>query len=87
MAYARGMPPHAEWWSNDDDFNHFFGRTVVITAKKKPNFDSGSAAWTHNEGHRWFTLPNVSGYSAVGLADPHDGWFVGNNGQILKISF
>ena len=30
---------------------------------------------------------DLSGYSAVGLADPHDGWFVGNNGQILKISF
>jgi hypothetical protein len=29
----------------------------------------------------------VSGYWAVGFADPHAGWFVGNNGQILKISF
>jgi hypothetical protein len=29
----------------------------------------------------------VSGFWAVAFADPHDGWFVGNNGQILKISF
>jgi photosystem II stability/assembly factor-like uncharacterized protein len=87
LAYARGMRRHEEWWGKDDDFNHFFDRTVVITAETEPNFDSGSAAWTPDEGHTWFTLPNVSGYWAVGFADPHDGWFVGNNGQILKISF
>jgi hypothetical protein len=32
-------------------------------------------------------LPNVSGYWAVAFANPHAGWFVGNNGQVLKISF
>jgi photosystem II stability/assembly factor-like uncharacterized protein len=87
LAYARGMRQHEGWWGNDDDFDHFFDRTVVITAETEPNFDSGSAAWTPDEGHTWFTLPHVSGYWAVGFADPHDGWFVGNNGQILKISF
>jgi hypothetical protein len=29
----------------------------------------------------------VSGYWAVAFADPHAGWFVGNSGKILKISF
>jgi hypothetical protein len=87
LAYARGMRQHEEWWSNDDDFKHFFDRSVVITAETEPNFDSGSAACTPDEGHTWFTLLNVSGYWEVGFADPHDGWFVGNNGQILKISF
>ena len=29
----------------------------------------------------------VSGFWAVAFANPHAGWFVGNNGTILKISF
>jgi len=29
----------------------------------------------------------VSGFWAVAFADPEAGWFVGNGGQILKISF
>jgi hypothetical protein len=32
-------------------------------------------------------IPGVSGYWAVAFANPGAGWFVGNNGQILKISF
>jgi photosystem II stability/assembly factor-like uncharacterized protein len=64
-----------------------FDRTVVITAEAAPDFDSGSAAWTPNEGKTWFALPQVSGYWAVAFATPKAGWFVGNNGQILKISF
>lgn len=64
-----------------------FDRTVVITAETAPDFDSGSAAWTPNEGKTWYALPQVSGYWAVGFATPKAGWFVGNNGQILKISF
>jgi photosystem II stability/assembly factor-like uncharacterized protein len=64
-----------------------FDRTVVITAETAPDFDSGSAAWTPNEGKTWFALPQVSGYWAVAFATPKAGWFVGNNGQILKISF
>ncbi|MGA7218195.1 MAG: hypothetical protein WBX38_07775 [Candidatus Sulfotelmatobacter sp.] len=67
--------------------NHDYDRTVVVTAETEPDFDSGSAAWTPDEGQTWYRLPNVSGYWAVGFADPHAGWFVGNNGQILKISF
>lgn len=64
-----------------------FDRTVVITAETAPDFDSGSAAWTPNDGKTWFALPQVSGYWAVAFATPKAGWFVGNNGQILKISF
>jgi photosystem II stability/assembly factor-like uncharacterized protein len=64
-----------------------FDRTVVITAEAAPDFDSGSAAWTPNEGKTWYALPQVSGYWAVAFATPKAGWFVGNNGQILKISF
>lgn len=64
-----------------------FSRVVVITAETEPNFNSGSAAWTPDEGQTWFKLSKVSGYWAVAFADPSAGWFVGNNGQILKISF
>jgi photosystem II stability/assembly factor-like uncharacterized protein len=56
-------------------------RTVVITA------DTGGAAWTPDEGNTWFPLNGVSGLWCVAFADPHDGWMVGRNGQILKISF
>ncbi|MGA8492196.1 MAG: hypothetical protein WB711_17345 [Terriglobales bacterium] len=63
-------------------------RTVVITAETEPNYNSGSGAWTPDEGHTWIKLPKeVSGYWAVGFASPQAGWFVGNNGKILKISF
>ena len=78
LAYVRGKSE-----GEDEEF----GRTVVITAETEPNFDSGSAAWTPDEGRTWFALPTVSGYWAVGFANPEAGWFVGNNGQILKISF
>jgi photosystem II stability/assembly factor-like uncharacterized protein len=82
LAYVQGK--HHDDEAEDD---HRFERTVVLTAETAPNFDSGSAAWTPDEGRTWQTLPNVSGYWAVGFANPHAGWFVGNNGQILKISF
>jgi photosystem II stability/assembly factor-like uncharacterized protein len=63
-------------------------RTVVITAETEPNFTSGSAAWTSDEGRTWFKLPKeVSGYWAVAFASPKAGWFVGNGGKILKIGF
>jgi photosystem II stability/assembly factor-like uncharacterized protein len=74
-------------WGREPDFDRRFERTVVITAETPPNFTSGSAAWTPDEGHTWYTLPSASGYWAVAFADPHAGWFVGNNGQILKIRF
>jgi photosystem II stability/assembly factor-like uncharacterized protein len=64
------------------------GHTVVITAETEPNFTSGPAAWTPDEGRTWFKLPKtVSGYWAVAFASPEAGWFVGNGGKILKISF
>jgi photosystem II stability/assembly factor-like uncharacterized protein len=69
----------------DDDFEH--EHTVVITAETAPDFTSGPAAWTPDEGRTWFGLPGVSGNWAVAFANPHAGWFVGNGGQILKISF
>ena len=67
----------------DDDHDH----AVVITSETEPKFDSGSAAWTPDEGHTWFQLPQVSGYWAVAFANPKAGWFVGTGGKILKISF
>jgi hypothetical protein len=82
LAYVEGKH-HDDQGEDDDNFE----RTVVITAETAPHFDSGSAAWTPDEGRTWYTLPNVSGYWAVGFTNPHAGWFVGNNGQILKISF
>jgi photosystem II stability/assembly factor-like uncharacterized protein len=62
-------------------------KTVVVTAETAPDFRSGSAAWSPDEGNTWYALPDVSGYWAVAFANPKAGWFVGNNGQILKISF
>lgn len=70
-----------------EEFDREHDHTVVITAETEPNFNSGSAAWTPDEGRTWFELPQVSGYWAVAFANPRAGWFVGNNGQILKISF
>lgn len=64
-----------------------FTRTVVVTSETEPNYSSGSAAWTSDEGQTWHTLSQASGYWAVAFADAQDGWFVGNNGQILKVSF
>ena len=64
-----------------------FAFLVGTALKTQPNFTSGAAAWTPDEGQTWFKLPQVSGYWAVGFANPQAGWFVGNNGQILKISF
>jgi len=94
LAYARGLEVRDER-RNDDSFGkrddedrgHEHDRTVVITTETQPNFDSGAAAWSPDEGQTWFKLPQVSGYWAVAFASPEAGWFVGNNGQILKISF
>jgi hypothetical protein len=82
LAYVQGAG-HADSERGEQEDNH----AVVITAETAPNFDSGSAAWTPDEGRTWFTLPGASGYWAVAFATPKAGWFVGNNGQILKISF
>jgi photosystem II stability/assembly factor-like uncharacterized protein len=85
LAYIRGNR-HGDH-GDDEEFDHEHDNTVVITAETEPNFSSGSAAWTPDEGRTWFQLPEVSGYWAVAFANPKAGWFVGNEGQILKISF
>ena len=82
LAYIRGMH-HGD----DEEFDEERAHTVVITTETEPNFDSGAAAWTPDEGYTWFQLPGVSGYWAVAFANPKAGWFVGNGGQILKVSF
>ena len=68
-------------------FGHPGNRAVVVTAETEPDFSSGAAAWTPDEGRTWYQIPGASGYWAVAFANPQAGWFVGNNGQILKISF
>jgi photosystem II stability/assembly factor-like uncharacterized protein len=87
LAYANGNRQHGFGWNDGWGGGHQYDRTVVITAETEPDFTSGSAAYTPDEGETWYTLSNVSGYWAVGFANPQAGWFVGNNGQILKISF
>lgn len=83
LAYVQGMRHNDAGEEEDSNKN----KTVVITTETEPSFTSGEAAWTPDEGRTWFTLPGVSGYWAVAFANPEAGWFVGNNGQILKISF
>lgn len=90
LAYVRGIHPgedRGELQGEDPERGHDLDRAVVITAETAPNFDSGSAAWTPDEGRTWFKLGGVSGYWAVAFAKPNAGWFVGNGGKILKISF
>jgi photosystem II stability/assembly factor-like uncharacterized protein len=95
LAYANGQPlvddnTDSSTTSDSADakpMSNPYTRTVVVTTETEPNYASGSAAWTPDEGKHWHTLSQVSGYWAVAFADPQDGWFVGNNGQILKISF
>jgi len=82
LAYASGIR-HGDDPGAEDERD----RIVVVTAEAEPDFSTGSAAWTPDEGQRWFALPSVSGYWGLAFANPHAGWFVGNNGQILKISF
>lgn len=83
LAYVQGMR-HGDDGGNEDSTKN---TAVVITTETEPSFTSGEAAWTPDEGRTWFVLPGVSGYWAVAFANPEAGWFVGNNGQILKISF
>jgi photosystem II stability/assembly factor-like uncharacterized protein len=82
LAYIQGMR-HGNDEGVDDEHDH----AVVITAETAPAFTSGSAAWTPDEGRTWFQIPGASGNWAVAFASPKAGWFVGNNGQILKVSF
>jgi len=82
LAYVGGM--HLE----DDKYSSSgYSKTVVVTSETEPDYDSGQAAWTPDEGETWYAVQGVSGYWAVAFSSPKAGWFVGNNGQILKISF
>jgi len=92
LAYAGGMHLNEGlfgWFFDPDgiNFGREFDRTVVITTELQPDFSAGSAAWSPDEGQTWYALPAASGYWGLAFANPHAGWFVGNNGQILKISF
>ena len=92
LAYVRGTRNNEEeGWGfehrDDQGWGNEFEDTVVITTETEPNFTSGEAAFTPDEGFTWVPIPGASGYWAVAFANPHAGWFVGNNGQILKISF
>jgi photosystem II stability/assembly factor-like uncharacterized protein len=94
LAYARGNGPgddeggdHHDGFRRQDDRDFEHDHTIVITAETAPDFSSGPAAWSPDEGRTWFVIPGVSGNWAVGFANPKAGWFVGNGGQILKISF
>jgi photosystem II stability/assembly factor-like uncharacterized protein len=88
LAYVQGMHLHPDPNANDQGRStDEFARTVVITTETQPTFSSGAAAWSPDEGQTWYKLPHVSGYWAVAFANPHAGWFVGNKGQVLKISF
>lgn len=83
LAYVRGQS-HEE---DEEEAEYEHEHTVVITAEAAPKFKTGAAAWSPDEGRTWVALPEVSGYWAVAFANPKAGWFVGNGGQILKISF
>jgi photosystem II stability/assembly factor-like uncharacterized protein len=54
--------------------------TVVITGP-------GGAAWSPDEGKSWHRLEGVNGYWSVAFAGAGDGWLVGTDGRILKVSF
>jgi hypothetical protein len=87
LAYVAGLQ-HDDGEAGDGEHHgHSHDQAVVITTEFAPNFSSGAAAWTPDEGENWFILPKVSGYWGLAFASPEAGWFVGNNGQILKISF
>jgi photosystem II stability/assembly factor-like uncharacterized protein len=87
LAYVGGTGHRDdEGWGSGEEGEQF-EHTVVITTETEPNFSSGEAAFTPDEGFTWVPIPGASGYWAVAFANPHAGWFVGNNGQILKISF
>ncbi len=58
-----------------------YTRYVLITA------DIGGAAWSPDEGTTWNQLPGVTGYWGAAFANPQNGWMVGLNGSILKVSF
>lgn len=59
----------------------FRPKTIVATGP-------GGAAWTPDEGDTWTLLEGVENYWAVAFAPFRgDGWLVGTEGRILKVSF
>jgi photosystem II stability/assembly factor-like uncharacterized protein len=58
-----------------------YSQTVFVVA------DIGGAAWTPDEGVTWNQISTLRGYWGVAFADAQNGWMVGTNGQIAKISF
>ena len=88
LAYIRGNRhgEHEEFGDDGEEYGDERDRAVVITANKSP-FNVGEAAWTPDEGSTWYKIPGVSGFWGLAFANPEAGWFVGSNGQILKISF
>src|SRR5262249_40542312 len=82
LAYVRGL-----YNSGGGGGHEEFAHSVFVTAETAPDFSSGPAAWTPDEGRTWFPLKGVSGFWAVAFAGPDAGWFVGNKGHILKVSF
>jgi photosystem II stability/assembly factor-like uncharacterized protein len=55
-------------------------KVVVITGP-------GGAAWSPDEGQTWTRLRGVRDFWAVAFANQQDGWLVGTEGRILKITF
>jgi len=83
LSYVRELHGDSEESDSDeaDDRAASHGsRSVVITGPS-------GAAWSPDEGDRWFTLPGLKNYWAVAFASPHAGWLVGTDGRIVKISF
>jgi photosystem II stability/assembly factor-like uncharacterized protein len=75
LAYAQGRGE-----DGDDARDDVRPPAVVVTGP-------GGTAWSSNEGDSWHAIDGASGYWAVSFADEHDGWAVGTQGRILKITF
>jgi photosystem II stability/assembly factor-like uncharacterized protein len=84
LSYAsevgRGRGHEGERNEGGDHDEEDANRTVVVTGP-------GGAAWTPDEGNRWFTLPGVNNYWGVAFGSPKTGWLVGTDGRILRIDF
>jgi photosystem II stability/assembly factor-like uncharacterized protein len=76
----RGEGHDGDGDEGDDHDEEDANRTVVVTGP-------GGAAWTPDEGNRWFTLPGVANYWGVAFANSKTGWLVGTEGRILRIDF
>lgn len=79
LSYA-GEEGRGRGEESDDHDGKDANRIVVVTGP-------GGAAWTPDEGDRWFTLPGVTGYWGVAFGSRKTGWLVGTGGRILRIDF